>query len=117
MPTVTKVTPPPPLAPAVEVLTLSEAATLLRVSSDGLKADAEAGRVPGRVVAGEWRFSRVGLLDWLSRSDSRAVTTSGAALVEHIRRTGVPWTSEAEREAEEFIAAVSGLRKTGSVGT
>jgi hypothetical protein len=52
-----------PAAP--DVLTLAEAAAFLRVPTDGLLADAEAGRVPARRVAGEWRFGRAQLLDWL----------------------------------------------------
>ena len=50
---------------AAGVLTLAEAAELLRVSEDGLRADAVADRVPGRLVAGEWRFWRDSLLAWL----------------------------------------------------
>ena len=48
------------------VLTLAEAAALLRVPEEGLRTDAEAGRVPGRLVAGEWRFIKSTLLEWLS---------------------------------------------------
>ncbi|MGL6096643.1 MAG: helix-turn-helix domain-containing protein [Fimbriiglobus sp.] len=63
--------PVPVLAPA-EVLTLAEAAAFLRVSDAGLRVDAEAARVPGRVVAGEWRFARAVLLDWLARPEPPA---------------------------------------------
>jgi hypothetical protein len=45
----------PPLSGG-EILTLAEAAGFLRVSEDGLKADVVGGKVPGRLVAGEWRF-------------------------------------------------------------
>lgn len=53
-----------PTEPAA-VLTLAEAATLLRVGEDALVRLAEAGEVPGRRLAGEWRFSRAALLAWL----------------------------------------------------
>jgi excisionase family DNA binding protein len=53
--------------PPGDVLTLAEAAAFLRVPEAGLRQDAEAGRVPGRRVAGEWRFSRDGLHEWLGR--------------------------------------------------
>lgn len=56
--------------PEPEVLTLGEAAAFLRVSEDGLRLDAEAGRVPTRRVAGEWRFMRAALRDWLSQPES-----------------------------------------------
>jgi excisionase family DNA binding protein len=49
-----------------EVLTLAQAAELLQVSEDGLAAMAEAGELPGRRVAGEWRFSHAALLAWLA---------------------------------------------------
>jgi hypothetical protein len=78
MPTAkTKPKPPPEATGTVahEVLTLAEAAAWLRVSEAGLKADADAGRVPGRVVAGEWRFSIVALTAWLGTAE-RASETS-----------------------------------------
>jgi excisionase family DNA binding protein len=56
-------TPAPP--PAGEVLTLEEAAALLRVDVEALRDWAEAGDVPGRRLGGQWRFSRGALLDWL----------------------------------------------------
>jgi len=52
--------------PAVaEVLTLEEAAELLRVAPDALRGRVEAGDVPGRRLGDEWRFSREALLAWL----------------------------------------------------
>lgn len=50
-----------------EVLTPVEAASLLKVSVDAVKAEAVAGRLPGRSIGGEWRFSRAAVLDWLKR--------------------------------------------------
>jgi hypothetical protein len=55
-----------------EILTLAEAAQFLRVSEDGLKADAVGGKVPGRVVAGEWRFNRAALLCWLGHFEIKS---------------------------------------------
>lgn len=52
-------------APGDAVLTLEEAADLLRVSADALRVRAEAGDLPGRELDGEWRFRRDALLDWL----------------------------------------------------
>jgi excisionase family DNA binding protein len=48
-----------------DVLTLAEAAELLRVAVGVLKTEAESGRIPGRMIGGEWRFSRVAVLGWL----------------------------------------------------
>ncbi len=47
------------------VLTLSEAAAYLRVTPKQLDGQAEAQRIPGRRVAGQWRFLRSALDDWL----------------------------------------------------
>lgn len=52
------------------VLTLDEAASLLRVSVDDLTERARAGDLPGRRLGGEWRFSRQALFDWLHGSDN-----------------------------------------------
>ena len=51
-----------------EVVTLDEAATFLRVEAPALAELAERGKVPGRKLGGEWRFSRRALLDWLAGS-------------------------------------------------
>jgi excisionase family DNA binding protein len=52
-------------APAPDVLTLEEAAELLRVAPEVLAARAGAGEVPGRRIGDEWRFRREALLEWL----------------------------------------------------
>lgn len=48
-----------------EVLTLEEAAALLEVDEGAVLESAEAGRMPGRRIGPEWRFSRAALLAWL----------------------------------------------------
>lgn len=48
-----------------EVLTLKEAAAMLRVSRMDLEEAAAAGRVPARRIGGKWRFTRAALLAWL----------------------------------------------------
>lgn len=49
-----------------EVLTLPEAAALLRLPVDAVLARAEAGELPCRVFGEEWRFAREALLGWLA---------------------------------------------------
>jgi excisionase family DNA binding protein len=49
-----------------EVLTLSEAATYLRVSEDALQQLAADDRIPARKIGEEWRFLKRGLQAWLS---------------------------------------------------
>ena len=60
----------PPAADQVppEVLTLAQAAELLQVPEDAVRSLADAGEIPGRLVAGQWRFARAALVAWLSGS-------------------------------------------------
>ena len=48
-----------------EVLDGEEVADLLSVSPWTVREQARLGRLPGRKVGKEWRFSRQGLLEWL----------------------------------------------------
>ena len=49
-----------------EVLTVADAADLLRSDEETIVAMAEAGTLPGRKLGEEWRFSRAAILTWLS---------------------------------------------------
>ena len=51
------------------VMTLGDAAVFLRVAEDAVLRLAEAGTLPGRKVAGEWRFLETKLRDWLSQPE------------------------------------------------
>jgi excisionase family DNA binding protein len=55
-----------------QVLDLEEAAALLRVAPDAVRALAEAGRIPARRVGDTWRFSRAAVLEWLKGEQQRA---------------------------------------------
>lgn len=48
-----------------EVLTAGEAASLLRVNESQLLDAARRRELPGRMIVGEWRFSRAALLSWI----------------------------------------------------
>jgi excisionase family DNA binding protein len=48
-----------------EVLSLEDAAELLRVTPDDVQALAVAGEIPGRKIGESWRFSRLAVLRWL----------------------------------------------------
>ena len=58
-----------PAAP--EVLTVEQAAELLQVDADTVRALARAGDLPGREVGREWRFSRAAVLAWLAGDQRR----------------------------------------------
>jgi excisionase family DNA binding protein len=51
------------------VLTLEEAAGLLRLPVETVRASALAGELPGRAFGEEWRFARATLLAWLAGGD------------------------------------------------
>jgi excisionase family DNA binding protein len=52
-----------------EVLTVEEAAQLLRFAPYTIREKAREGQIPGRKIGGEWRFSRRRLLEWLEEGD------------------------------------------------
>jgi excisionase family DNA binding protein len=55
-----------PFAPP-DVLTTADLATWLQVDEQAVADLAEQGELPGRKLAGEWRFAREAVLDWLAR--------------------------------------------------
>jgi excisionase family DNA binding protein len=61
-----------------EVLTLEEAAALLRLPADTVRSRAEEGDLPGRRFGTEWRFARIAILTWLADGDpqKRRLTSS-----------------------------------------
>lgn len=59
-----------------EVLTVGEAASLLRVDEAQLLKAVQRGEVPGRRIANDWRFSRSALISWLSGSEEPIGTTN-----------------------------------------
>jgi excisionase family DNA binding protein len=52
-----------------EVLTLEEAAVLLKLPADTVRSRAEEGDLPGRRFGKEWRFARIAVLAWLADGD------------------------------------------------
>jgi excisionase family DNA binding protein len=52
-----------------EVLTLDELASLLRLPTQAVETLARNGEPPGRRIAGEWRFARSAVLEWLARGE------------------------------------------------
>jgi hypothetical protein len=58
-----------PTTPA-EVLNSAEAGELLAVPEEAVLDLATRSEIPGRRIAGEWRFSRAALLAWLGGTDA-----------------------------------------------
>jgi hypothetical protein len=57
-----------PSAPP-EVLDIEQTAELLGVDQEAIAALAASGELPGREIAGQWRFLRRAVLDWLARTE------------------------------------------------
>lgn len=57
---------PKPARSSHEVLTLAEAAAFLRVPEAAVQEATTPGGIPGRSIAGEWRYLKSALQDWLS---------------------------------------------------
>jgi excisionase family DNA binding protein len=53
-----------------EVLTLDEAAALLKLPAETVRLRAEEGDLPGRVFGKEWRFARMAVLAWLADGET-----------------------------------------------
>jgi len=53
-----------------DVLTLEEAAAVLRLPPQAVLARARAGELPGRRFGAEWRFAREALLRWLAAGEA-----------------------------------------------
>lgn len=63
-----------------DVMTVGDAAVLLKLDESAVLAAAESLDLPGRQIAGHWRFSRRAVLDWLSggRREEPSSETSGS---------------------------------------
>jgi len=55
-----------PITLTDEVLTLEEAAALLKLPADTVRSRAEEDDLPGRRFGKEWRFARIAVLAWLA---------------------------------------------------
>src|SRR5689334_24481781 len=94
---------------AGEVLTLAEAAAFLRVDEASLEADANADRVPGRRVGGEWRFHRAGLVHWLATG--RAARGDTPLEAAHRRHQAALESGDADAECETFLEVLREQRE------
>lgn len=59
-----------PVALTDDVLTLDEAAALLKLPADTVRSRAVEGDLPGRRFGNEWRFARMAVLGWLADGDT-----------------------------------------------
>jgi hypothetical protein len=102
-----------------EVLTLDEAATLLRVEPRDLRNLALLGRVPGRKLGSEWRFSRRVLLLWLAGTeppDPELLDEQLASLMDRDLRGGDGDPAGTEASDTELAAILGRGPEDGSGG-
>lgn len=98
----------PPNAPTIdfdnapEVMTLTEAATYLRVTENAVRQLAVEQSIPGRCIDQEWRFLKSALEDWL-----RTPPQPGSR--EAVLSVAGAWKNDAELENE--LAAIYRRRR------
>lgn len=85
-----------------QILTPEQAALELSLSPDKVIEEAIAGRLPGRKIAGEWRFLRENLIRYL-RVDKQPLATPSLS--------SGPWNEAVDKEAEAEIAALRKIRE------
>ncbi len=110
-PTLTLPTPPAsalPLAETTDVLSLADAALFLRVPEVAVRHEAAMGQLPGRLIGGEWRFSRAGILAWLG-TPAPPRPTIAQWLKDNPPRV---WDEAAQREADQELAEMAAIRKS-----
>ncbi|HVK15348.1 MAG TPA: helix-turn-helix domain-containing protein [Fimbriiglobus sp.] len=88
-----------PLSP-LDVLTLAQAAQYLQLPEDAVRAEAEAGRIAGQEVGGDWRFLRDTILMWLRAPKRRAGPQLG----------DLRPIEETPEEQEAFLASIRAYR-------
>jgi excisionase family DNA binding protein len=79
-------TPPPEASltavngPAGEILTLAEAAAYLRIPEREVSSLVHSQGLPGRLIAGEWRFLKAAIQQWLATGTPTWETRKAAIL-------------------------------------
>jgi len=82
-----------------DVLTAKQAADVLQVSVQTVKAKARAGEMPAAKIGREWRFSRRQLLEWVERGGDRCerlveqglLEATLEAMADPENQQGQPW--------------------------
>lgn len=91
----------------LKILTLAEAAHLLRVSEEAVRQAAAAGDMPGRLLGGEWRFDEIAVMRWMRPSPRNSSQAEWIAA-----RPVEIWDEAAQRELDEELAELAAIRKS-----
>jgi excisionase family DNA binding protein len=95
------------------VLTSAEVAALLRVSEEVVTTEAEAGRIPGRKLGAEWRFSRPAIVEWLRAEQSAMSLPETKSSKQRMLTAFGAWKDFGE-DPEQMIAELQKARKAAS---
>jgi excisionase family DNA binding protein len=98
-----------PLSP-LDVLTLDQAAAYLQLAEEVVRQEAERGRLPGRKVGADWRFSRLAITEWLAGPPEPKPKSSK----ERIRALIGVWKDDLTVDA--MVEEIYRLRKANPVG-
>ena len=89
----------------LDVMTAPQVAEYLQLPLSVILEETNWGRLPGKQIAGEWRYLRIALLEWMRTSERPSVKSDTVGNLQS--------TTEVERE----IAALSTARRAlGTVG-
>lgn len=97
-----------------DVLTLADAAELLRVPESAVRQLVASGEVPGRLIGGEWRLLRSTILTWLSGVDRDELDATGPKDEGRAAVATESWNQATSKEAEEFIQQVYASRRASA---
>ncbi len=94
-----------------DVLTPSQAAEYLQVEEQSVIQEAEAGRLPGQKVGGQWRFLRLAIAEWLRSAPANVRTKSSRDRL--LALAGI-W--EDDQTVDAMIQGIYQKRKSNRVG-
>ena len=93
-----------------DVMTTAQVAAYFQLPEAVIIAEANAGRLPGRRIAGEWRFIRIALTEWLQSGGGVPAVSSKARL----RAVIGAWKDDPT--VDPMLARIEADRRSESVG-
>jgi hypothetical protein len=93
-----------------DVLTPAQAAAYLQLPEATVLDEANAGRLPGRLISGQWRFIHIALTEWM-RSGGGVPAVSAKARVRAVIGT---W--KGDPTVDPMIARIEADRRAAPVG-
>ncbi len=98
LPTTASLNGTPTLGPSpLDVLTLAQAAIYLQLPEDAVRGEADAGRLVGQNICGQWRFVRERIIAWLCKPAKKSILDS-------------PTSDETPEEHEAFLSNIRAYR-------